>query len=198
MTRFIAVAVAVLLMLASCVQAAPVVLNVEGSFNLSGFTDVKPDPFVLTFSKEITIDSSLLDSDFSVDTNPSTIVPSPLTIGTGTFFANDIDLRLKQDTSLDEGGVFVTIGIDLSRTTGGTNDFVVNFSEPLVLLSSSLPLTINNIDNSLLANVGVPGSEFPSVRSGSVTISAIPEPSAFAFLGLIGLIACGRSWWKRR
>lgn len=30
------------------------------------------------------------------------------------------------------------------------------------------------------------------------TWSAVPEPSAFAFLGLIGLVAGGRSWWKRR
>lgn len=28
--------------------------------------------------------------------------------------------------------------------------------------------------------------------------SAVPEPSAFAFLGLIGLVAGGRSWWTRR
>lgn len=34
--------------------------------------------------------------------------------------------------------------------------------------------------------------------TGSITLRAIPEPSAFAFLGLIGLVAGGRSWWKRR
>lgn len=30
------------------------------------------------------------------------------------------------------------------------------------------------------------------------TVSAVPEPSAFACLGLIVLLAGGRRWWKRR
>ena len=36
--------------------------------------------------------------------------------------------------------------------------------------------------------------------TSSITLRAIaiPEPSAFACIGLIGLVASGRSWWKRR
>lgn len=42
----------------------------------------------------------------------------------------------------------------------------------------------------------------PTVSGGlswdNIRVAAIPEPSAFAFLGMIGLVAGGRIWWKRR
>ena len=40
----------------------------------------------------------------------------------------------------------------------------------------------------------------PALGSGqqSLSISTVPEPSAFACLGLIGLVTLGRSWSKRR
>ena len=44
------------------------------------------------------------------------------------------------------------------------------------------------------------GSVRPVVAAtSSITLRAIaiPEPSAFALLGLIGIVAGGRSWWKR-
>ena len=39
---------------------------------------------------------------------------------------------------------------------------------------------------------------FAPTSSITLRAIAIPEPSAFACLGLIGLVAGGRSWWKRR
>ena len=45
------------------------------------------------------------------------------------------------------------------------------------------------------------GSVRPVVAAtSSITLRAIaiPEPSAFALLGVIGIVAGGRSWWKRR
>lgn len=42
------------------------------------------------------------------------------------------------------------------------------------------------------------GWSSPNTRSVGFRVTAIPEPSGFACLGLIGLVAGGRMWWKRR
>ena len=194
--------VAVLLMLASCVQAAPVVLSVDGSFDLSGFTPggVEPDPFVLAFSGEVTFDDSQLGTAFTVTTTLDSISPSPLTIGTADFVANDITLLFRSGSEENAAlGLNVSLGIgNAGSIGGGTNDFRVTYMDSTADITN-LPETLALIpEASLLANVGVGLIHEPSVQSGSVTISAIPEPSAFACLGLLGLVAGGRSWWKRR
>lgn len=42
------------------------------------------------------------------------------------------------------------------------------------------------------------GWSSPTTRSVGFRVTAVPEPSALAFLGLIGFVTAGRSWWKRR
>ena len=38
----------------------------------------------------------------------------------------------------------------------------------------------------------------PMTVTTSASVSAVPEPSAFACMGLVGLLLSGRAWWTRR
>ncbi len=64
-------------------------------------------------------------------------------------------------------------------------------------------LGMNEIDTVWSWNLIEPGSlgvRPVTIGTSSITLRAIaiPEPSAFACLGLIGLVASGQRWWKRR
>lgn len=68
----------------------------------------------------------------------------------------------------------------------GINDNISTITPCCGLVSSFL--SFNNNNDVTGHNLGF----------DSVNFTAVPEPSAFACLGLIGLIAGGRRWWKRR
>lgn len=66
-----------------------------------------------------------------------------------------------------------SLGID-------TGTFVWSWEVPASPVAGDLPIAVNG------------------AFTERVTLTVVPEPSAFAFLGLLGLVAGGRSWWKRR
>ena len=107
-------------------------VNVVGSFSLSEFTDtgdypVMPDPFEASFNVVIDINEVTLANGgtFRLGTVLDTIEPSPLTVGTETFTADQIVIQVQREPT--EGGlesqwIGVVLGIGDGSLTARTNE----------------------------------------------------------------------------
>ena len=85
------------------------------------------------------------------------------------------------------------VGPDEDAATNDDDVYIFNTLGAAIPSSGMFTLTVPgaNIDK---YNVGV----FTNNPNATVTVVGVPEPSAFAFLGLIGVVASGWQWKKRR
>jgi hypothetical protein len=167
-------------------------VNVEGSFSLSDFTEtggyaVQPDPFVASFSVVVNInDVALATNDFfRIETVLDSISPSPLTVGTETFTADQISVAIAR-TPAEDGfsfhGMSVVLGIgDLGRISARTNNFRTSFDVLINEADDTLPRTIDispvgEKGPHLMVNEPINGGiETATVASGSVTLGVRSE-----------------------
>jgi hypothetical protein len=167
-------------------------VNVTGSFSLSEFTTtgayaVQPDPLEASFSVVVNINDVILASNdfFRIDTVLDFVSPSPLTVGTETFTADQISLLIARTPTEDGAsfhGMAVILGIgDIGRIGARTNDFRTEFNVMIDEADDTLPRTIDimPVDDRgphLMVNEPINGAvEKATVVSGSVSLSVRGE-----------------------
>ncbi|MDG2381471.1 MAG: PEP-CTERM sorting domain-containing protein [Pirellulaceae bacterium] len=126
-------------------------------------------------------DTSMLDPNTVED--PTATTPNPANIVSGnqiTFSAINLPgLHAVGGAATD----LIKVDIDVAGGFTAGSSFDVSFSNP------------NSYDStSISGNSGTNAG----TQSGSTTIAAVPEPSAFLLIGLVGMIAGGVNWFRRR
>ncbi len=129
-------------------------VNVVGSFSLSEFAQtgaypVAPDPLEASFSVVVNINEVTAASNgtFSLLTVLDTISPNPLTVGTETFTADQISLRISRsgtEAGEEFNEISISLGIgEIGSTSARTNDFRTVFGALIDVSESTLPRTID-------------------------------------------------------
>lgn len=191
-TKTTAVLLLAVLLFPSFYQKAEAIeVLIEGSFSASAFTQggaaypVTPDPLNLSFSVVVTVDDASFASNefFQIDSVADSISPAPLTVGTETFTADQVGVRVyrTEGSEVDPGvhGIGVVVGIgEFNGISARTNDFNASFGALIDASESTAPQTLTLSDVVRLVNEPINGGiQSSSIQSGSVTLTLVPEPS---------------------
>ncbi|MCA9149587.1 MAG: PEP-CTERM sorting domain-containing protein [Planctomycetales bacterium] len=138
---------------------------------------------------------------------------NPILSGFGTFASqNDVPLVLPTSVSnnqiIDFSGIYVLPSVTINAgQTINLWDVGIKLTQPgnlLVSLNQAGQTATNGLGFDSLGNGvallnTVDGTLIPGVAGGAASyVSAVPEPSSFIFMGLVGVVVGGARWWKKR
>lgn len=127
----------------------------------------------------------------------TSIVLTSFPAGLGTPFNLDVTMYDSQTANSFDvlNGQIVAANFD-AFDSGPFDYFAMNSDTATATLCCGSLTTFLSFDPvEGLADARVTGH---NLGFGNVTFTAIPEPSALAFLSIVGIVICGRAWWKRR
>ncbi|MCP4194238.1 MAG: PEP-CTERM sorting domain-containing protein [Planctomycetaceae bacterium] len=167
------------------------VTSTGASFVVFATPDMSLDIFKYETSLQFTNFQNLTSFEYAFDTSvldtntlevPSETTPNPANIVSG----NQVTFSAINLPGLNAvGGVatnLIKVDIDVAGGFALGSSFDVSFSSP------------NTYDPTSISGPGVAAG----TQSGATTIAAVPEPSAFLLIGLVGMIAGGVNWFRRR
>ena len=138
---------------------------------------------------------SLRNGFFQIDTVLDSIGPNRVTIGTETFTADQIAIRLfrsptEADPNSNRIGLAFGVGEISVVISARTNDFSPFFGDMIDVSTITVPQTLGLAGDVRMVNEPINGAiEIATVASGSATLTfVVPEPNSLARLCLGGLL----------